>query len=207
MRRRFIAIEGPTGVGKTTLATRLATRLDATAVLDPFEDNPFLPQLLASDRPSVEMALRVELTFIALRVAQLRHVATTVAAAGRVVADWALLKQAVFAAATLDAADTVRVAATVELWAPGLPTPDLLISLHASADTLRARIRHRGRGMEAAVTNAELAAQSAAFEHAYSRWPGPLLRVDTDTFDVFNDHHLSELVDQMRQLPALLESR
>jgi deoxyguanosine kinase len=204
---RFIAIEGPTGVGKTTLATRLAMRLDATAVLDPFEDNPFLPQLLTSAHPSAETALRVELTFVALRVAQLRQVATIVAGAGQVVADWALLKQAVFAAATLDAADTGRMAATVDLWAAGLPTPDLLIGLDADVDTLRARIRQRGRRMEAGLSSAELAAQSAALDRAYRRWPGPLIRLDTDTFDVFNDHHLTELVDHVHQLPTLLESR
>ena len=109
----FVAIEGPTGVGKTTLATRLATALGAQAVLDPFEANPFLTQLFTDPEPTEALALRAELTFLALRVAQLREIADLLTAGRSVVADWALLKQPIFAATTLDPDDAARVVATV----------------------------------------------------------------------------------------------
>lgn len=207
MNGTFIAVEGPTGVGKTTLTARLAAVLGATAIFDPFEANPFLPQLLIDKRPAVALALRVELTFFALRVAQLREIANLLTTGQSVVADWALLKQPVFAATTLGQHDTARIATTAQIWADSLPTPDVLISLSANTSALRARVRQRGRDMEAGLTDAQLAALSTAFERAYAQWHRPLIRLDAATFDAFNERHLTELADQVRQLPIPSESR
>jgi deoxyguanosine kinase len=84
-----------------------------------------------------------------------------------VVADWALLKQPVFAATTLAAADAARMSATVEVWADGVPAPDVLIGLSASVPVLMARVRQRNRPMEARLTSRDLAGLSAAL-HARS---------------------------------------
>jgi deoxyguanosine kinase len=207
MRGVYVAIEGATGVGKTTLAERLALPLDATAVLDPFGANPFLPQLLASGQPTQAQALRVELTFFALRVAQLHDIAALLVSGRNVVADWALLKQPIFAATTLAPADAARIASTVDAWAGGLPTPDALIALSASAATLRSRVRERGRDMEAGLEGAQLASLATAFEAAYTAWPWPLIRVDADTFDAFDERHVHDLAAQVRQRPIPLEMR
>jgi deoxyadenosine/deoxycytidine kinase len=203
----FVAVEGPTGAGKTALATRLALVLGAQAMFDPFEANPFLSQLLSGEQGDTELALRAELTFFALRIAQLHHIAGLLAAGRGVVSDWALLKQPIFAATTLDPGNAARVAATVGIWAASLPAPDLVIGLSAPASTLRGRICRRGRDMEASVTAAQLAALSAAFENAYAQWPGPLIRVSTTTFDTFDERHLSELATRVRQLPIPEELR
>jgi deoxyguanosine kinase len=205
MRVAYVAIEGPTGAGKTTLAERLALALGAIAVLDPFEANPFLTGLLTSEQPAAPLALRAELTFLALRVAQLREVAGLLAAGHSVVADWALLKQPIFAAATLDPADAARVAATVDVWAGSLPAPDVLIGLSAPTATLHSRVRQRGRDIEAGLTSAQLAALATAFEAAYAAWHRPLIRVNAATFDVFDKQHVHELAAGVRQLPTLLE--
>ena len=72
----FIAIEGATGVGKTTLATRLADRLGAAAALDPFDLNPFLAGYWqAAPRQRDQVALPIEMSFLALRVGALRGIA------------------------------------------------------------------------------------------------------------------------------------
>jgi deoxyguanosine kinase len=207
MRGRFVAIEGPTGVGKTTLATRLSIVLDAVAVLDPFDANPFLPRLMADGLAAPpELALQVELTFVALRVAALRRIDGVLNRGRSVVADWALLKQQIFAATTLDPHDAARVEATVQLWAPTLPTPDLLIGLSASSTVLADRVRARGRAMEAGMTSNQLGVLSAAFDAAYTQWPGALLRLPTDTFDVYDDRQLFTLAAQLGQLPTPLEA-
>jgi deoxyguanosine kinase len=207
MRGVYVAIEGATGAGKTTLAERLALPLAATAVLDPFGANPFLPQLLASGQPTRAQALRVELTFFALRVAQLHDIAALLVSGRNVVADWALLKQPIFAATTLAPADTARIARTVDVWAGSLPTPDVLIALSASAATLRSRVRERGRDMEAGLEGTQLASLATAFEAAYAAWPWPLIRVDADTFDAFDEQHVHRLAARVRRLPIPLEMR
>ncbi|MGH3327942.1 MAG: deoxynucleoside kinase [Streptomycetales bacterium] len=204
----FIAVEGPTGVGKTTLAAHLAAALDGKAAFDPFELNPFLPQLLAAgETAGAELALRVELTFFALRVAQLRRIKAILASGTSVVTDWALIKQPIFAATTLSPEDSTRVTMTCQLWAEGLPAPDLLIGLSASTAVLRARVRQRGREMECALNDGQLAALSAAFDHAYARWSRPLILLDAATFDAFDARDLTELVAEARQLLTSLESR
>jgi len=203
----FVAVEGPTGVGKSTLAGRLATASGAVAVFDPFDANPFLAQLLTADRPGEILALRVELTFFALRVAQLREITVLLGSGRTVVADWALLKQPIFAATTLGAADAARVAATARLWADSVPRPDVLIGLSAATPAIRQRVRQRGRDMEAGLTGAHLDALSAAFDAAYAAWDGPLIHLDASSFNTFHDGHVHELADQVRRLSIPLEMR
>ena len=160
-----------------------------------------------TDCPRVGPALRTELTFLALRVAQLREVAEQLDAGRCVVADWALLKQAIFARTTLQPDDTVRLAATITVWAASVPTPDVLIGLTASPVTLRARVQRRGRDVEARLSIAQLTALSAAFDDAFVSWPGHLIRLDTDTFDVFDEQHVTDLADRIRHLVTALESK
>ncbi|WP_344611218.1 deoxynucleoside kinase [Dactylosporangium salmoneum] len=199
-------MEGPTGVGKTALAERLAAALDATAVLDPYESNQLLPQLAAGG-PDPVLALQVEMTFVALRVAQLRQIAALLDAGRFVVADWALLKQAIFAATVLDPTDTARVAATVEVWAGSVPTPDLLVGMSAPAGTLQARIRARGRVFEAGLTHDYLTDLSAAFDAAFAAWPGRLLPVAAGTFNTFDDRSVHDLAHEIRGALTLVETR
>jgi deoxyguanosine kinase len=168
--------------------------------LDPYDQNPFLTTVATP--PTEAEALRLELTFVALRVAQLREIAARLAAARPVVADWALVKQVAFAATTLGAADVSRMAATVDAWAGSVPVPDLLVGLTAPPEALRARIRRRARGFEDGLTCATLSELSATFDAVFAGWPGRLLMVDTTVFDVFDDRHLRQLAEQVRRLLA-----
>ena len=203
----FVAVEGPTGVGKTTLAARLAIALDSIAVFDPFNENPFLPRLLTAGSADEPLALRVELTFLALRVAQLREVERMLSLGHDVVADWALLKQPIFAASTLSPEDAARVAATVATWADSVPHPDVLIGMSAATAIIRQRVFQRGRHMESNLTDAEIDALSAAFETAYESWDASLIRIDATTFDTLTDHDIDELAAWVRQLSIRRETR
>jgi deoxyguanosine kinase len=199
----FVAIEGPTGVGKTTLAAFLAHRLNAAVFFDPFEANPFLRELYAPGHvASPELTLRVELTFLALRLAQLRHLSQILAIGGVVITDWHLMKQPIFAATTCPTADAERISATCDLWADSLPAPDVLVAMNATASTLCERVRRRGRAMETAIDEQQLSALSGAFGSAFDRYSGPILRLHADAFDVFNPSHVDQLAETVRHVAA-----
>jgi deoxyguanosine kinase len=200
-RKFFIAVEGPTGVGKTTLVNRLSGLVDATAFLDQFDANPFLaPLYAATPQEAAALGLLTELTFVALRVAQLREIRSQLAGGGCVLADWSMIKHAAFAAATLAPADRDRVAQTCALWTSDVPSPDLLIHLRADPATLSARVAGRGRQMERGLTDAYFSALSAAFDAVLSASGVPVLTVDAARLDVFDDSALARLAEQMFQV-------
>lgn len=177
----YLAIEGAAGVGKTTLAERLAPALSAVLFLDPFERNPFLTQL---DRRGADDWLAAELTFLGLRIAQLRQIEANLRVGVVVVADWALAKTRVFPRTTLAPADADRVEAACSLWQPILPVPDLILHLRAGPGVLAARITRRGRAFERTITAAELAAQAVLLEVALTGLP--VMALDAGIFNVFD---------------------
>ncbi len=196
----FIAVEGPTGAGKTTLVRRLPASLDAQPVFDPFEDNPFLAaRYQASRGQAIEsLAVLTELTFLALRVTQLREVGAALADGRSVVADWSMIKQLVFAGLTLARTDRDRLASTCAIWCSDLPVPDLVVQLRADVGTLRARITERGREMESGLSDAHLGLLSRAFDTAFARHGAPVLVVDAALFDVFDDEVVTRLAERIR---------
>jgi hypothetical protein len=192
----YLAIEGPTGVGKTTLAGRLAPLLAADLFLDPFDANPFLTQITGDRQPpGSDMALVAELTFLALRVAELRRIHAALCSGRNVIADWALAKTMVFPRTTLPAGDAERIEAACRLWEPHLSVPDLIIYLHADPAVLAARISRRGRAFEQAITLTELGRLTGLFGAALCGLP--VLPVDAAAFDVFDDTTVTALARRL----------
>ncbi len=192
----FVAIEGATGCGKSTLARRLAGPLDAQVSSDPFDRNPFLVQLAGTvDGRGEDIALVTELTFLALRVGELRRISALVGAGGRVVADWALVKTRVFPRLTLTPCDADRIEAACTLWEPGLRAPDLLIHLRADPSLLAQRIKSRGRDFEQHITLAELGRLSEMFSTVLSGLP--VIEVDAGAFDAFDDTAVGALAGKI----------
>jgi deoxyguanosine kinase len=183
----FIAVEGATGAGKTTLATRLARRTGAVLALDPFDQNLFLPaycQMPPGQRD--QLSLPLEMSFLALRVGALRGIARHLCAGRSVVADWAPIKSRVFAALTLSAADIDVLAQTADLWTAGLPQPGLIVYLRADART-------RGRVLETNVTATELAVQDRLFADVLDDADLNVVIVDAASFDAFSDRDMAAL--------------
>jgi deoxyadenosine/deoxycytidine kinase len=194
-------VEGPTGVGKSTLARRLPSWISAEPIFDPFDANPFFGATHESSGGTSpgRSALLAELTFLALRIAQLREIAAMLAAGRSIVADWALAKQPVFAALSLGDIDRDRIAETCAIWADDLPKPDLLIYLRADARTLRERISDRGRPIEADINETYLTLLSDVFDSELSHHPGPVMIVDAAAFNVFDDKTVAQLADRIQR--------
>jgi len=156
----FIVVEGPIGVGKTSLARRLAERLDAAQMLEQPELNPFLPRFY-EDMP--RHALATQLFFLFQRVELTRTLAQPGMFAPLIVSDFTLEKDRLFARLTLSDEEYRLYSLIHEQVAPKLPRPDLVIWLDGPMVVLRDRIRRRGRQMERRIEGEYLRAVADAY--------------------------------------------
>jgi deoxyguanosine kinase len=180
-RFRHIAIEGPIGVGKTTLARRLARHLGGELLLEQPLDNPFLERFYA-DMPGY--ALQVQLAFLFQRVRQAQALAQPGMFAQAVVSDFVFAKDALFARLNLSD-DEYRLYGQMHAQlAPQVPEPDLVIWLQAGAPTLMRRIRQRGIGSEQGITEAYLQRLCDAYvEHFHAYDAAPVFAIGTEHFN------------------------
>ncbi len=182
--RRYIVVEGPIGVGKTSLARRLAASYGSDLVLEQAEDNPFLARFYQNPR---EAALPTQLFFLFQRVRQLEQLRQEDLFAQVRVGDYLLEKDRLFAQLTLD---TDELALYEQVWRnlrPDAPAPDLVVYLQAPVDVLLARIARRAIPAEQAIQRPyleRLAQAYAGFFHAYDA--SPLLIVNTANIDPVN---------------------
>ncbi|MDN5864217.1 MAG: deoxynucleoside kinase [Gammaproteobacteria bacterium] len=194
----YIAVEGPIGVGKTSLASRLAETFDAEAVFEEAEANPFLPRFYRDPR---EAALPTQLSFLFLRARKLEALAQSDLFRPARIADFILEKDLLFAELTLDDAELALYHEVYRRVAPEAPRPDLVIYLQAPVDVLLERIGARGRDYERPVTREYLARVAEAytgFFHHYNR--SRLLIVNAATVDlVRGDKDYNRLLAEIRE--------
>jgi len=150
MNKRYIAIEGNIGAGKTTLATRLAEHWNAHLLLESFADNPFLPKFYENPE---RHAFPVELYFLADRYHQLRsRLASPDLFQQITVADYFIGKSLIFSRSNL-ADDEFQLFSTLfQIMFASLPKPDLLVYLYMDVDKLLKNIKKRGRPYEQEIT-------------------------------------------------------
>ncbi|URI11378.1 deoxynucleoside kinase [Aquincola tertiaricarbonis] len=180
-RLRHIAIEGPIGAGKSTLARLLAARLDAQLLLERPHDNPFLERFYADP---ARYAMQTQLCFLFQRIEQYRELAQPGMFTPRVVSDFMFAKDALFAQLTLSD-DEFRLYSQIHAaMAPQMPAPDLVIWLQADPATLLGRIAQRGLAMEQGMDPAYLQRLGHAYAAWFEREPGlPVLAIDTTRFN------------------------
>jgi deoxyguanosine kinase len=144
-RSRYIAVEGPIGAGKTTLAALLAERMGGRLLAEPVEENPFLAQFYADPR---KHAFQTQLFFLLSRFQQQQQLLQQDLFAQVTVADYLFAKDRIFAALTLEADELALYERVYELLGPRVVKPDLVVYLQTRVDVLMARIRKRGRPFE-----------------------------------------------------------
>ncbi len=195
---RFIVVEGPIGVGKTSLARRLADSFSAELVLEHLTENPFLERFYRSGRTA---ALPAQLFYLFQRTRQLEELRQADMFAPVRVADYLIDKDRIFAELTLDSEELALYNQICEKMDVDAPIPDLVIYLQASVDTLLARIARRGIGYERMIDRAYLEKLNDAYaRHFYSYDDAPLLIVNASGIDlVHNQSDYEQLFKQIQQ--------
>ncbi len=188
----YIVVEGPIGVGKTTLAKRLAKTFNTELMLELATDNPFLPRFY-SDPKSV--ALPTQLYFLFQRAKQIESLRQTDMFKPVQVSDFLMEKDKLFASVTLDEDELFLYNEVYDKLTLDAPEPDLVIYLQAPLDVLMQRIIERGLDYERPINRNYVKKISDAYiEFFYYYTSSPLLIVNTDDFDLSNSNKDFELL-------------
>jgi deoxyguanosine kinase len=193
---RFIVIEGPLRVGKTTLARILAERLHARRIYD-CEDNPFLTDFYKAKPGS---SLRVQMYFLIERQKRLRE-ALAVETPGPVLSDFLMEKDRIFANLNLDDEELKLYERYYDLLARDIPAPDLVIYLQAKPETLRARIAKKAARGESQISPEYVEEVARAYEHFFFRYEASdLLVINTSDIDfVERSEDLQQLLRRLQE--------
>jgi len=193
---RYIAIEGPIGVGKTSLARRLADHLDGELVLEEAAANPFLERFYQDPRGA---ALPAQLFFMFQRVRQLEQLSQADMFSDIRVSDFVMAKDRLFAQTTLDRNELALYEQVYSTLGFNPPVPDLVVYLQAPVDTLLFRIGRRGIHYEADIRRRYLERITDAYSQYFHQYnDSPLLIVNAATIDpVNNDQHFHMLMEEI----------
>ena len=195
---RYIAIEGPIGVGKTALARRLAEALSAELVLEEVDENPFLERFYRDGRSA---ALPAQMFFLFARARQIEAMRQSDLFAATRISDYLFTRDRLFAELNLDTEELKLYDQIVANLDVEPPVPDLVIYLQASVDALMQRLARRNATHDRFVERAYLERLTdayARFFHTYDE--GPLLIVNASVIDpVNNDADFQQLFQQIER--------
>lgn len=196
---RYIVIEGPIGVGKTSLAQRLAERSGARTLLEKPQDNPFLERFY---QDTARYALPTQLFFLFQRINEVRDLAQMDLFGSRTVSDYLFEKDTLFARLTLSEDEFKLYQTVYQSLALQAPTPDLVIYLQASTDALIERVQRRGLRYERSIGDdylTRLAQSYGEFFHHYDA--APVLVVNSDNLNfVDNDGDFDLLLQRIHNM-------
>ncbi|HEX7285400.1 MAG TPA: deoxynucleoside kinase [Candidatus Angelobacter sp.] len=194
---RYIAVEGPIRVGKSTLANVIADRLNAQRVIEP-EDNPFLRSFYQGERGA---AFQAQFAFLVRRFEQLRGLEVGPDSQRAVVADYIFEKDKIFACINLSDQELEVYNRYYHHFREQIPVPDLVIYLQASPEVLKKRLRKKNAPAEIAVSDDYIEEVVKAYEHFFFHYTGSdLLVVNTNDIDFVERHtDLQELLRRVSE--------
>lgn len=203
-RFRHVVIEGPIGVGKTSLARRLAARFKLDLLLEEPQDNPFLERFY---RDSARYALPTQLFFLFQRVNQLRDLAQRDLFSQTAISDFLFEKDPLFARLTLGDDELALYQQIYDNLQPQTPTPDLVIYLQANTDTLIERVKRRGNPIESPMSEEYLRALSDAYSQFFHYYEAaPILIVNNEHLNpIDSDADFELLIKQIHGMKGRRE--
>ena len=194
----YIAIEGPIGVGKTSLSKLLSKELGARLVLEDFEDNPFLPDFYNDPE---RFGFQTQLFFLLQRYRQQQDLRQVDMFQKLLITDYMFVKDRLFASLNLGDKEMQLYDTVASLLERNIIKPDIVIYLQADTDVLMKNIEKRGRNMERNVTWEYIDALNQVYTEYFFRYQDtPLVIINTNNIDfVENENDLKEVIDYIRQ--------
>ena len=194
----YIAIEGPIGVGKTSLANLMSKELSARLVREEFDENPFLPDFYKDPE---RFAFQTQLFFLVQRYRQQQELRQVDMFQKLLVTDYMFVKDRLFASLNLGEKEMQLYDTVANLLERNIIKPDLVIYLQADTDTLMKNIAKRGREMETDITYEYIDALSQVYTEYFFRYQDtPLVIINTNNIDfVHNEDDLKEVIKYIRQ--------
>jgi deoxyadenosine/deoxycytidine kinase len=200
---RYLAVEGPIGLGKSVLAERLGARLDATVVLDE-RDNPFLSDLYAGRQGA---AFQAQLFYTLARHRQLSRLRQADLFNQATICDYVFERDRIYAFMTLDDNELFIYQRLFDLVSRDVPVPDLVVYLQAPTDMLKRRLRDRAKHADDDTplpSEEYLAELNEAYNHFFFHYTAtPLLVVETSQLDLtWGEEIVEDLLKQIRGVTA-----
>lgn len=198
---RYIVVEGPIGVGKTTLVEKLAHTFDTGLMLEKVDENPFIAQFYQNP---ARYALSTQLSFLLQRAEQVQNFRQIDLFQNAHIADFLIDKDPLFAELTLNADELKLYQQIYQHLTIDAPQPDLVIYLQAPVEVLQTRIATRDRSYEKLISREYLLQLSDAYTQFFHQYDeNTLLTVNTQSIDlIHNESDYNALIDEINQVQS-----
>lgn len=194
----YIAIEGPIGVGKTSLAKLLSKRLSAKLILEKFEENPFLSEFY---NDPTRFAFQTQLFFLLQRYQQQQDIRQVDMFHNLLISDYMFIKDRLFASLNLDDKEMNLYDSIANMMERNVINPDLIIYLQADTATLMKNIDKRGRNFESNISYEYINELNEIYTEYFFRYNDtPLVIINTNNIDfVHNPDDLDQVIQYIKQ--------
>jgi deoxyadenosine/deoxycytidine kinase len=197
--KRYIVVEGPIGVGKTSMVEMLGVEFGSRAVLENVIENPFLPKFY---RNPETYAFQTQMFFLLSRYQQQKELSQQDLFNQSLICDYLFAKDRIFASVNLDEDELILYQQIYSLLDQRIPKPDLVIYLQAPTEVLQHRIKMRGRSFERDISSEYIEAVNNAYNSFFFSYDeSPLLIINTAEVDfVRNPEDFQDLVREIQRM-------